>query len=32
MVAFGKVIGEARSSIADGHYMADPEALARAFD
>jgi hypothetical protein len=31
-VAFGKAIKEARSSIADAHYMAGPEALARAFD
>jgi hypothetical protein len=31
MVAFGEAIREARSSIADGHYMAGPEAPARAF-
>jgi hypothetical protein len=33
LVAFSKAIkGEARSSIADAHYMADAEELVRAFD
>jgi hypothetical protein len=31
-VAFDKAIKEARSSIADAHSMADPEALSHVFD
>jgi hypothetical protein len=32
VVAFKKAIEEARSSIADAHYMAEAEALERVFD